>query len=426
MNVPNGMSRRNFLLTTAAAGIAAQGFSILPAKGQEAKRKIKVGLIGCGGRGKGALHNIVEASALAGAEIEVLALADAFEDRAKGAGQEFGVPVERCFAGYDAYRKLLEQPVEVVLMATCPNFRPVHFEAAVKAGKHCFIEKPVAVDPPGIRRVIAAGEEAAKKNLSVVAGTQRRHSSGYLRNASAIRQGTVGRITGGTVLWCGGKLWFRQRAAGESDASYLTHNWTSFSSMSGDHIVEQHVHNLDVANWFIGRTPAWVMGCGGRARRQTGDQFDFFSLEYDYGENCRIHSMCRQVDGCYSSVGEMFTGTEGVVYGGGKIETYQPKKLEFQEFNTHPDGQVEEHIALLRSIIDGKPVNEAKTVAEATATAIMGRIAAYTGQLVRWSDLMTDDKSPFFNLCVSPTADDFEKGAVTAPKDDVVPVPGAA
>lgn len=421
-----GMSRRSFLLTTAAAGVAAQGFSILPARGQEAKRKIKVGLIGCGGRGKGALHNIIEASALAGAEIEVLALADAFEDRVKGAGQEFGVAAERCFVGFDAYRKLLDQPVELVLMATSPNFRPVHFEAAVKAGKHCFIEKPIAVDPPGVRRVIAAGEEAAKKNLSVVAGTQRRHTASYLRNAQAIRDGAVGKITGGTVLWCGGKLWLRRRAEGESDASYLVHNWTSFSSMSGDHIVEQHVHNLDVANWFIGRTPNWVMGCGGRARRQTGDQFDFFSLEYDYGDNCRIHSMCRQVDGCYSSISEMFTGTEGVVYGGGKIETFQPKTLQLQEFQTHPNGQVEEHIALLRSILSGKPVNEAKTVAESTATVIMGRIAAYTGQLVRWSDIMTDAKSPFYNLTLTPLADDFEKGPVVAPKDDVVPVPGAA
>ncbi|MBN2452097.1 MAG: Gfo/Idh/MocA family oxidoreductase, partial [Lentisphaeria bacterium] len=360
-----------------------------------------------------------------GAEIRVVATADVFEDRAKGAGKQFGVPPERCFWGFDAYRKALDTDADVVVTAASPNFRPVHLEASVEAGKHVFMEKPVAVDPPGVRRVIAAGEKAKAKGLSIVAGTQRRHQHGYLVNQYLVSQGAIGTILSGNISWCGGALWYRTRQPGESDAHYMVRNWVSFTEMSGDHIVEQHVHNIDVANWYLGRPPVSALGFGGRARRKTGNQFDFFSVDLDYGDDAHIHSMCRQVNKCYGGVREFFVGTEGSMWGSGKVNSRNEKKIEVPEYKVHGNPYVEEHVALLRSVIDGKPLNEAQAVAEATMAAIMGRISAYTGQLVRWSDVMGKEDSPFYNLTLKPTADEFEQGEVTAPPDDVVAVPGA-
>jgi predicted dehydrogenase len=422
MNV-DSLSRRDFVKGIAVAGIALQGRPIF-AQGSPAKRRFKVGLIGCGGRGRGALANLLEAAPLAGAEIEIYALADVFPDRIAEVSGKFAVPAERCFTGFDAYRKVLEQPIDIACLVTPPNFRPVHFEAAVAAGKHCFIEKPVAVDPPGCRRMLAAGEIARAKGLSILAGAQRRHLSAYLQNEHAIREGAIGRIIGGNVMWNQDRLWFKERLPGESDAHYMARNWVNFLETSGDHIVEQHFHNLDVANWFIGRTPVAAVGSGGRARRQTGNLYDYFSVDYDYGQGCHIHSMCRQIDGCYNRVGEFFTGTEGTVYGGGKLERYDRRTLTSPEFPTHADGQVQEHVDFLTSIVSSLPINDVKYVADSTLTAIMGRISAYTGQLVRWTDL-TNAGGPYYDLKLSPSAEDFEQGNVVAPPEGVVPIAGA-
>jgi len=414
------VSRRNFLKTSAvgmATVLAAKNVMFAAA----APKKFRVGLIGCGGRGNGALENCMEAAKKINVELEVVGTADWFKGRAEGTGKKYNVPTERCFSGGDAYKKLLETNVDVVLIATSPNFRPVHFEAAVNTGKHVFMEKPVAVDPPGGRRVIAAGEKAKEKGLAVVAGTQRRHEASYLRTKYAIDQGAIGEIVGGAIWWCGGALWFQKRNAGESDADYLVRNWVSFSSMSGDHIVEQHVHNLDVANWFIGHPPQTALGFGGRARRKTGDQFDFFSLDLDYGNGCRIHSMCRQINGTDGDVREFFRGTAGETGGGGGLKG--AKQVEIPKFPEN-NPYVQEHIDLLNSIIEGKPLNEARNVAESTLTAIMGRISSYTGKLVRWKDIVENESSPWYNLTVKPTAEDFETGKVVAPPDDIVPVPG--
>ena len=418
--------RRKFLKNVAAAGAVVSTLPLFNVRAQDAPRKFKIGLVGCGGRGNGALENINEAAKSIGVEVEVYTLADFFPDRAASTAKKYNVPDERVFSGPKAYRQLMEQPIEIVLLATPPVFRATHLEAAINAGKHIFIEKPVAVDPVGARKVMELGELAKQKGLSVVAGTQRRHQSGYLRNQYAVANGAIGKIVGGTVRWCGGRLWYKERNAGEGDASYLVRNWTSFSEMSGDHIVEQHVHNLDVANWFIGHPPQSAVGFGGRARRKTGDQFDFFSLDLQYSDDCHIHSMCRQVNGTYNAVDEFFIGTEGTTFGGGKMQSAKLAQLDVPEFKTHDNGQVQEHIDLLNSIIKNQPLNGARTVAESTLTAIMGRIACYTGQMVRWSDLTTDTTSQWYNLSLSPSPADFENDSVVAPKDDVYPVPGEA
>lgn len=413
--------RRSFLGTSALAG-AALTLPVLGQASAAAGKKVKVGLIGCGGRGNGALQNFKQACQILGLEVEITAVGDAFKAKAESSGKSVGLPADRCFGGFDAYRKVIDSGCEYVLDATPPAFRPYHFDAAVEAGKHCFIEKPVAVDPVGARMVIATGEKAAAKGLAVVTGTQRRHMAGYLKNKALIDAGAIGEIKGGVVQWNGTVPWTRFREAGQSDAEYMANNWLNFTEMSGDHIVEQHIHNLDVAVWFLDRLPVSALGFGGRARRQTGNQFDFFSVDYDFGQDVHIHSQCRQITGTYARVGEMFTGSEGVCLGGGKLTG---KDVAVPEIKLDSDnGMVQEHVDMIRSVMVGKPLNDARRIAEVTMVAIMGRISAYTGEIIRFSDLMTNDKSPYYNLASVPAAADFEKGSVKMPAE-VPPVPGA-
>lgn len=419
---PSNTSRRKFIQSTAAAGFLAGGFPVIA---QAGTRKLKVGLIGCGGRNMGAIENFLEAAKTIGdVEVEVVAVTDPQKDRAEGAGRRFNLSAGSVFTQFDGFRKVIDSGVDVVLIATPPNFRPAHVEYAVQAGKHVFTEKPVAVDPPGIRRFIAAAEEATKKGLSIVAGTQRRYDAGYNRNAQAIRDGAIGRILGGTIHWCQNQLWFKRREEGESDALYLARNWVNFCEMSGDHIVEQHVHNIDVAIWFLGRVPRTATGFGSRERRVTGNQYDFFSVDYDFGDDVHIHSMCRQINGTYSRVGELFVATDGTCAGGGKIVSHSGKPIPPAPEGWHQNPYVQEHVALIQSIFSGKPINEGRQVAESCMAAIMGRISAYTGQMVRWREVMEDQASPHYNLTLSPTPEDFENGNVVCPQEETAPVPG--
>lgn len=417
------MNRRTFLGNSTLAGVGLAASNLFAQDLKAGSGKLKVGLIGCGGRGNGALDNFIEACKILGLEAEVTGVGDAFQNKASATGKKHKLAPERCFSGYDNYQKVIASGCDYVLMATPPAFRPLHFDAAVEAGKHCFIEKPVAVDPVGARAVIATGEKAKAKNLAVVAGTQRRHMAGYLRNKALIDAGAIGEIKGGVVQWNGTVPWTKRRNPGESDTAYITRNWLNFTELSGDHIVEQHIHNLDVAVWFLGRVPVTAIGFGGRARRETGNMFDFFSVDFDFGDDVHIHSQCRQLTGAYGRVGEMFTGTEGVCYGGGKLKG---KDVKIPDITVDSDnGQVQEHVDMIRSVAAGKPLNDAKTVAESTLVAIMGRISAYSGELVRWSDLMENEKSPLYNLACSPAAIDFEKGEIKLP-EEIPPIPGKA
>ena len=411
------VSRRDFVKTAAVTGAALSAFNILGAQVVSGIHtgKIKVGLIGCGGRGTGALDNFIEAAGILGMEVEVVAVADAFKDKVNGAVKRFRLDASRGHHGFSAYQKVVESDAEVVLMATPPNFRPVHFEACVEAGKHCFIEKPVAVDPAGARKGIQVGELARQKGLNVVAGTQRRHQRNYLEMAAKIQAGALGEIVGGVISWNMGILWMAERKPGMSNAEFLTKNWLNFREMSGDHIVEQHVHQLDVANWVMGRTPKTFVGFGGCARREVagGNQFDFFSVDMDYGDGIHIQSQCRQVAGCYNRISESFRGTEGHTNGVkvmGKEVSFDPVAVD------HNSGMIQEHVDLLRGIRGkGGPINRSREVADATLCAIGGRIAAYTGKLVRWVDLTENTKSELYNLTLSPAAQDFEAGEVAMP-----------
>jgi myo-inositol 2-dehydrogenase/D-chiro-inositol 1-dehydrogenase len=410
------INRRKFIKTAAASGAAISTFGILQAQsGGLNTGKIKVGLIGCGGRGTGALKNFQEAAKLLGIEVEVVGLADAFQDKVEGAKKKLSLSSAPGHHGFDAYQKVAASDAEVILMATPPNFRPLHLEACVSAGKHTFIEKPVAVDPPGVRKVIELGEVAKQKGLAIVAGTQRRHQQNYQEMIAKVRAGAVGEIVGGAIYWNMGTLWFVDRPKEMGDAEFLARNWLNFTELSGDHIVEQHVHQLDVANWIMQRPPSAFIGYGGCARREIagGNQFDFFSVDLDYGDGIHIHSQCRQIAGCYNRVGETFRGAEGHIDGTkvkGKEVTIEPIKTE------HNAGMIQEHITLLRSIRGkGEPFNAAKDVAEATLCAVGGRMAAYTGKLIRWVDLMERKESEFYGMTLAPSPVDFEKGNVEMP-----------
>ncbi len=418
------LHRRTFVNHVALGGLAlAAAPSIL--RGQSAlPAKVKVALIGCGGRGTGALSQFIAACKILGIEPEVVALADAFDDRLQKINQTYKLPATKLFVGYDAYQKVMATDCAFVLMATPPAFRPVHFAAAVEAGKHCFIEKPVAVDPVGARAIIATGEKARTKGLAVVAGTQRRHDASYIKNKALIDAGAIGAIRGGVVQWNGTVPWVRRRAAGESDGVYMNRNWVNFAELSGDHIVEQHIHNVDVAIWFLGRPPVSALGFGGRARRDSGNMYDFFSVDYDFGDAVHIHSQCRQITDTASRVGEFFTGAEGSCYGGGKVFSKKDIQVPDSKLDTD-DSMVQEHVDLIRGAFNGKPVNDARQIAETNLAVIMGRMSAYTGELVRFADLLTNDKSPHYNFKFAIGPKDFETGNVKLPAE-VPPIPGKA
>ena len=418
----DSVSRREFLGTTtlaATAFAAGTAFGQAPAIGSG---PLKVGLIGCGGRGSGAIRNFIDAAKILGREVEITGLGDVHLPSAVRVAGAHNVDRERCFGGFDGFQKVIASGCDFVLDCTPPVFRPMHFAAAVAAGKHTFIEKPVSVDPEGSRSIIASGEIAKAKGLACVTGTQRRHMAGYLRNKASIDAGAIGEIRGGVVQWNGRVPWVRPRNQGESDANYMARNWLAWNEACGDHIVEQHIHNIDVACWFLDRLPVTALGFGGRARRETGNVFDFFSVDYNFGDDVHIHSQCRQISGTHSRIGEMFTGTTGSAYGGGRING---KNVEIPEITVDSDnGLIQEHVDLIRSVFENKPLNHAKRIAEVNNVAIAGRIAAYTGALVRISDLTDREDSPFYNLNLSPKAEDFVNGTVVAPEEGVAPIPG--
>ncbi len=389
-----------------------------------AERTFKIGLIGCGGRGQGAVADALKAAKTLNFRVQVVAVADYFADRAERAGKRFDVPPARCFGGPLAYRALLETDAEIVLIATAPVFHPLFLEAAVKAGKHIFLEKPSAVDPVGCRRVIAAAEEGYRKGLVLVAGTDMRHDWNYrLTHQAVVVEKALGNLYAGRISYCIGSM-FRTQPICPTSADDLVRTWQNWVALSGDHIVEQHVHNIDIANWFCGRPPVSAVGFGGRARRNAGDMYDFFSIDYDYGDGVHIHSMCRQVNGCFNWVGHDFVYEKGRTSGNNFPSPKQsPIPPDLLRGNS---AHHQEQIDMLYFVAKGEPINQLRDLAESTATAIMGRISAYTGRQVWWDELMTDpNKNPaLFNLQLRPTAEDFERGTVEIPQENVVALPG--
>jgi predicted dehydrogenase len=401
-NISPRMTRRDFVKRTAAASLAAavSGGSVMYAADPE---KIRVGLVGCGGRGTGAAIDCVAASR----DVVITALGDLFPDmlesslnhlKKKLQKENVAVRPETCFSGFDAYKKVLAADVDMVILGTPPVFRPLHLKAAVEAGKHVFMEKPVAVDPAGVRSVIATSDLAKQKRLSIVAGTQRRHQAHYIEIMKRVQGGDIGEIVAGQCYWNMGSLWLERAAQNWadrtikkwSDMEWQVRNWLFTVWCSGDHIVEQHVHNLDVMNWAIGSHPAKCTGMGGRAARTDpmfGNVFDHFAVEYEYTNGARVMSMCRQTGGAEDNVSERVVGTRGFSYtdgANGYIKGGKPHTIE----TASPNPYVQEHVDLIAAIKSGTPLNEGRQVAESTLTAIMGRMSAYTGRALSWDWVM--------------------------------------
>ncbi|MCK4960438.1 MAG: Gfo/Idh/MocA family oxidoreductase [Planctomycetes bacterium] len=418
MNDKKNLSRRSFIKASAttAAGVSLVGLagcteqvkSTSAGAFASGSDKIRVGLIGCGGRGTGAMANCVKSSP----GIEVYAMGDVFQDRLDGSVKSlknykpdgnnaysgngvppevFNVPKERRFVGFDAFEKVIATDCDMVILATPPHFRPQHLKAAIEAGKHVFMEKPVAVDPVGIRSVIESSNIAKRKSLAIVAGTQRRHQKHYIELIKRVKNGDIGDIVSGQCYWNMGTLWSHKRQPGWSDMEYQLRNWLYYTWLSGDHIVEQHVHNIDVINWAIGANPVKCMGMGGRQVRTEpiyGNVFDHFAVEFEYPNGVKVISMCRQTKGCTNNVSEMVVGTKGTMHGDEGITGARAYKYGGPNLNPY----VEEHAHLIASIRSGRPLNEGKRIAESTLCAIMGRMSAYTGRAMKFDWAMKASK----------------------------------
>lgn len=387
-------SRRDFLKTSAAAvgaSIAAH-INIIPGAYAAGNDTIKIGLIGCGSRGTGAAENALNSAP----GVKIIAMGDVFKDRLDTSrntlkskfSDKVDLPDDRCFVGFDAFEKVLATDANYVILATPPGFRPQHLKAAVAAGKNIFTEKPIAVDGPGVRTCLALYEEAKTKRLGIAAGTQRRHQIGYLETMKRIHDGGIGDIVAARCYWNQGGLWMKPREKDWTDMEWQLRNWLYFTWLSGDHIVEQHVHNLDVINWAMGTHPVRALGMGGRQARTDpayGHIYDHFTVDYEYENGVHLMSMCRQITGCDGNVSEALTGNRGMC----QVNRYTitgEKKWRFEEKDNQP--YVQEHTDLVESIRAGKPINELKNVAESTLTAIMGRMSAYTGKVITWEQAL--------------------------------------
>ncbi len=403
-----GISRRGFAKASAAAGVA-----VLTSKGASAAKgnadTLKVGLLGCGNRGSGALVNCLTGNK----NVKVVALADLFEERLqptfkkvqRGFADQFDVSEGRCFIGLDAYKKILKTDIDILIEGTLPYSRPKHLVAAMKAKKHIFSEKPFASDPVGVRQIIEACAAHKEKGFSFVGGTQRRHQKEYVETIKQIHDGAIGDVNAMRVYWCGGLPFIKDRREGETDFSYRIRNWYAYCWVCGDNIVEQHIHNLDVANWVLDSPPKSVFASGGRIwkpkNEKYGDLWDHFSCDYTYPKGVHVFSFSRHWNGCKGGVFEEAWGTKG-------------------KSNCHDKGErgtdpyVQEHIDLVKSITtEGPYLHEGVRVAESTLTAIMGRMSAYTGDVITWKQAMESD------LSIVPEEWSFEKDYPVGP----IPVP---
>ena len=384
-------TRRQFLKHTSAV-IAAPSILRGPAW-LRADDTLRLALVGCGGRGTGAALQ-----ALNTGNVRLVAAADAFEDRlttsldelAKHAADKMDVPAERRFVGFDAFQKAIDCDVDVVVLATPPGFRPLHFEYAVEKGRHVFMEKPVAVDAPGVRRVLAAAAAAKEKKLKVGVGLQRHHEAKYLETVRRLRAGDIGEILLLRAYWNSAGVWTRPREEGMGEVEYQMRNWYYFNWLCGDHIVEQHIHNIDVCNWIRGGHPVSAQGQGGRQVRtgpDSGEIYDHHMVEFTYADGSTMLSQCRHIPDCWTSVSEHAHGSGGTAdVSRGEIVTSDGTKWKFSGENPNPY-QVE-HDVLFDAIRTDREHNEAETGAIATMTAILGRMATYSGQVIQWDEAL--------------------------------------
>ena len=429
------LSRRNFVRNSSmATGGIILAPSILSASPFFKKEKVlKLAVIGCGGRGTGAVSQALKADE----NVKLVAMADAFQDRLDGSFENLSkmfdknrlkVKPSKKFVGFGSYKKAIDE-ADVVILTTPPGFRPQHFEYAIAQGKHVFMEKPVATDVAGIKKVLATARLADEKKLNVVVGLQRHYQRSYQEIYDRIEQGDIGNIVSGQVYWNSGGVWVRPRKEGMTEMEYQMRNWYYFNWLCGDHILEQHIHNIDVANWFIGEYPIKAQGMGGREIRNGKDHgqiFDHHFVEFEYASGAVISSQCRHQKGCLNRVSETFQGTLGTSNtGGGKtrLTSYSGDKIYVHDGENDKNPYQVEHDELFASIRSGGHINNAENGAKSTMTAILGRMATYTGKQVTWEEAMNS------NLKLVPdedslTYDSIPPVVLDASGNYPIPIPG--
>ncbi|MDE2956842.1 MAG: Gfo/Idh/MocA family oxidoreductase [Bacteroidota bacterium] len=393
------LTRRTFLKASAAGtlGLMASG-NFAYAGGSDV---LKVGVIGCGGRGTGAARDAV----VSAEQVQITAMGDLFENRLDASienlrdeiGNAFQVDKDHKFVGFDAYQHVIASDVDMIILATPPGFRPMHFSAAVEAGKHVFMEKPVSVDVAGAVEIVKTGKVATEKGLSVVAGTLYRRQNSFVEAVRRIHDGMIGQIVAAQEYYMTGPIWLRPRKSGMSDMEWQCRNWYYFTWLSGDHIVEQFVHNLDVLNWVLQAHPESALAMGGRIERvdpSYGHIYDHFSVEYLYLGGIPVEAKCRQINQATNRVTNRIVGTEGVAELHPRYSklTSHSGSLLYEMTEPGNNGYVQEHADLIRAIRTGTPINEARQIAESTLTAVLGRESAYTGQLLSWQDLLDSNQ----------------------------------
>lgn len=404
--ISKGISRRDFVKASSltAGGIVLSSLPVGASARVAGNDTLRVALVGCGGRGTGAAFNALRA----GDGIKLVALADIFQDRLDDCyeklSQEFGgsekldVPEDQRFVSFDGYRHATEL-ADVVILATPPGFRPLHFAEAVNQGKHIFTEKPLATDAPGIRSILESGEIAQEKGLNVVVGLQRRYQDNYREILRRLHNQELGEIMAGQVYWNQGSLWVNERQPEQTELEYQMRNWYHFTWICGDHNVEQHIHNIDVANWFLGEYPSSAQGMGGREVRKGKEYpqiFDHHFVEYTYPSGVVVASQCRQIPGCYNRVAEDFQGTKGSVYtdgGNNAVIRDRNKNIRYEhDGEEDPNPYQQEHDELFASIRRGNVINNTEYAAKATMAAIMGRMATYSGKQIEWDEALNSEK----------------------------------
>jgi predicted dehydrogenase len=400
-------TRREFLKTSALAGGVLAAPAILPGKlfAKENSDTLRIGLVGCGGRGSGAADQALSADK----NVVLTAVGDAFEDRLQTGlktlqtkyGDKVKVTPEKCFVGLDAYQKVIDSGVDVVLLATPPGFRPVHLKAAIAAGKHVFTEKPMATDAPGVRSVLETVEEARKKSLSLVAGFCYRYNDGVKAIMQKIHDGAIGDVKALYTTYNTGSVWSPfERKPDWTDMQYQVKNWYYYTWLSGDHIVEQAVHSIDKMAWAMkDEPPVKCVAHGGRQTRtapEFGNIFDHFSVVYEYANGARGFHFSRQQAGCFSDNSDYIMGADGVAHivraFSGPFVVKGKNSWRFREDKLTNMYQ-NEHDEFFASIRTGKPINDGIRMAHSTLLAIMGRMAAYTGQEITWEQAMNSQET---------------------------------
>ncbi|MGF1925219.1 MAG: Gfo/Idh/MocA family protein [Bacteroidia bacterium] len=397
--------RREFIKASAmvAGGVMMSGYS-WAGNHSSVDDTIKIALVGCGDRGTGAAFQALSTKF----NLKLVAMADAFQDRLDNSyklladkfKEKVDVPKERQFVGFDGYKQAIAL-ADVVLLVTPPGFRPMHFEEAVNQGKHVFMEKPVAVDSPGIRKVLAAAEIAKQKKLNVVVGLQRRYQTNYREVLKRIQDGAVGDIYSGQVYWNSGGVWVKPRTANQTEMNYQMRNWYYFNWLCGDHIVEQHVHNIDIANWVKNAYPVSVQGTGSQAWRtgkDYGEIYDNHAVELKYADGSVIYSQCRHFEGTSNRVDESFQGTKGKVYlsanNSGKLWDHKGNEIYNHDTKGNANPYQTEHDELFEAISKREyKFWDAERGAKSCFTSIIGRYATYSGQIIKWDDALKAENS---------------------------------